>query len=192
MDGEPEGTITAFLVAMDHGHKGARERLWSAVYDELRTVAGAMMAREPAGHALQPTALVHEAYMRLCGGEKLRRQGRAYFFAAAAQAMRRILIDHARKGARKGTPRGREGHPLDDLTVPAPSSTAEGLLALDQALNALAEHDQRVCDVIMLRFFAGLTFDAVAKLLDLSARTVKRDWVYGRTWLYRRISTGPA
>ncbi|MBT8484745.1 MAG: sigma-70 family RNA polymerase sigma factor [Phycisphaerales bacterium] len=181
-----ETSVTSFLVAMDAGDPAARERLWAAVYDELHGMASEMMRREPAGHTLQPTALIHEAYARLLGGEKLQQRSRAYFFGAAAQAMRRILIEHARKHApRKSASVG--GFPLESLTASTFSHTREGVEALDQALDALSEHDRQVFDVIMLRFFTGLTVDQTSDVLGISPRTVKRNWVYGRTWLYQRV-----
>lgn len=196
MSGETGGTITSFLLAVGQGDERARQKLWATVYDELHEMAAGLMAREPAGHTLQPTALVHEAYARLLGGEQLAGQQRAYFFAAAAQAMRRILIEHARRNVAKRqratvpgpAPSNATPSPLESLPAPSAGLTAERLLCLDEALDALADQDRGVFDVIMLRFFAGLTIENTAETLNISARTVRRYWTYGRTWLYRRIS----
>ena len=185
MTGQPDGAVTLFLKAIGRGDTEARQELWSAVYGELHEIAAALMAREQVGHTLQPTALVHEAYARLVGGAPLRRESRGYFFRAAAQAMRRILIEHARRRKR---PHLGVADDLERLVAPTEKPAAEALEALDEALDALAEHDRCVGDVVMLRFFAGLTVEQTADLLSISPRTVKRCWTYGRTWLYRRLA----
>jgi len=186
-----EGAVTAYLAAMSRGDQNARSQLWDAVYDELRGIAARMMRGESASHTLQPTALVNEAYMRLVGGERLGPKNRAYFFSAAAQAMRRILIEHAR---RMPQPKGRGGATADapfdlsGLTVGTYDASSEDLRKVDKALEALAEHDQRVSEVVMLRFFCGLTVEQTAETLDISPRTVKRCWTFGRSWLFRRLT----
>lgn len=150
-------------------------------------MADRMLAREPAGHILQPTALVNEAFVRLEGAERLGRRGRAYFFGAAAQAMRRILVEHARKlTAGRGRP---PRVPLSPEGLPDSTDgfTSENLLALDEALEGLSRHDEQSHEVVMLKFFAGLTVADIAELLDVSSRTVNRFWTYGRTWLYARL-----
>lgn len=196
-----DGTITRLLASVGGNDAQARDALWSAVYKELHEMAAGMMALERAGHTLQPTALVSEAYMRLLGGEKVAHKNRAYFFAAAAEAMRRILIEHARKRASKHkttnpdvnsstrTPRagGATDVLLQDLTTHSGGLSADSLLELNEALDALAKHNRQVFDMIMLRFFAGLTIEAAAMSLGISPRTARRYWTYGRTWLYRRI-----
>jgi len=186
-----EEAVTAYLEAIGRGDEQAKARLWSMVYEELRGIAGAMMRRESAGHTLQPTALVNEAYLRLLGGAELGQQNRAYFFSAAAQAMRRILIEHGRR-SRQAKGRGGEGDVLgqltDGLTRHGGAASPEDLRALDESLDALAEHDRRVFDVLMLRFFGGLTIEQTADALEISPRTVKRCWTYGRAWLYRRLA----
>lgn len=191
-----DGKITRLLTSVGNGDEQAREALWSAVYEELHEMAAGLMARERAGHTLQPTALVHEAYARLLGGQKLGQQDRAYFFAAAAQAMRRILIEHARRHTAKreraspvaASARAPKGDVLESLTVPSAGLSADSLLALNDALDALVEHNRQVFDVIMFRFFAGMTIEAAAESLGISPRTARRYWTYGRTWLYRRVT----
>ena len=182
--------ITLLLGAAVQGDEQSRDKLWSAVYQELRGMAGGMMAREQAGHTLQPTALVHEAYIRLLGGQKLARANRPYFFRAAAQAMRRILIEHARKLSFKKERDAGTLSFLQGLTGGSFESSADGLNALERALDDLAKDDTRVHDVVMLRFFAGLTVEETADALEVSPRTVKRNWTWGRAWLYRRIAEG--
>ena len=173
------GTITRLLGALHEGHAGARAGLWNAVYGELRETAAALMARESPGHTLQPTALVNECYARIEGGERLAVQSRSYFFASAAQAMRRILIERAR---RKRLPRA--GNARD---ASAPVHTTGGIEDLKTSLAALSEHDQRVHDVVVLRSLAGRSVEETAEALGISPRTVKRCWRYGRAWLFDHL-----
>jgi RNA polymerase sigma factor (TIGR02999 family) len=149
-------------------------------------MAGARMARERPGHTLQATALVNEAYLRLAPGEK-QWENRAHFFGAAAHAMRRILVDHARR--HQASKRGGEARRVtfDDLAVAAGEPGLD-LLALDQALDALAEEEPRLAEVVHLRYFAGLGITETAALLDTSPATVKRDWTFARAWLLERMS----
>jgi len=195
-----DAELTAYLESMVQGSDEARGLVWARVYDELREMAGRLMAGERADHTLQPTALVHEAYARLLGGAAIGKADRAYFFAAAAQAMRRILIEHARArlgggGAAaeseeddaRGRVRGCDPRLLEAFAVAGEPLTVQGIEALDAAIDALGAHDARTRDVIMLRFFAGLSVEQTAEVLEISPRTVKRCWAYGRTWLYRRI-----
>jgi RNA polymerase sigma factor (TIGR02999 family) len=183
--------MTLLLDAASRGEPGATDRLFPVVYDELRRMAGGLMSRERADHTLQPTALVHEAYMRLLGGAaEPTWQNRAHFFGAAALAMRRILIDRARhvKATRVPTQGSADG-----FSIAAPPDTFQGqqtadqLLALEDALVELAAKDKRQHDVVMLRYFAGLTIEQTASALDLSASTVKNEWTYARAWLLRKI-----
>jgi RNA polymerase sigma factor (TIGR02999 family) len=164
--------------------------LLELVYDELRKLAAVKMGREPPGQTLQATALVHEAWLRL-GGERQRAwQNRAQFFAAAAEAMRRILIDRARR--RKAQRRGGELEkiPLDDLEIAAGMDDDE-LLAMHEALERLARHDPAKAKLVELKFFVGLTLEEAAEVLELSVPTAKRQWAYARAWLYREV-TGAA
>jgi RNA polymerase sigma factor (TIGR02999 family) len=181
--------VTRLLEAAQLGDARAAEELLPLVYGELRQLAHAKMARENPGHTLQATALVHEAWMRL-GDQPF--QNRAHFFSAAAEAMRRILIDRARRklAARYGA--GAEHVDADDIEIAAPSGREDELIAVHEALNALAAHDARKAELVKLRYFAGLTIEEAAEVLGISAPTAKRDWTYARTWLFREMSGPPA
>jgi RNA polymerase sigma factor (TIGR02999 family) len=182
--------VTRILSALAQGDPSAPEQLLPLVYDELRQLAAARMAAEPPGQTLQPTALVHEAYLRLVGdGEEPSWDSRGHFFAAAAEAMRRILIDNARrKGSRKrGGDRERADLDIDDLAAP---ELREDLLALDEALNQLAAADPEAARLVQLRYFAGLTLAEAAQVLGISARTADRLWAYARAWLHQALEGG--
>lgn len=182
--------VTQILAAIDKGDAGASEALLPLVYDELRKLAAQRMANEATGQTLQATALVHEAYLRLVGSHDSRAaawDGRGHFFSAAAEAMRRILIDRARaKGALK-----RGGHPrrlrLDRDPLGGEEASAE-LLDLDDALTKLAAEDATKAELVKLRFFAGLTLEEAAGMLDISPATADRAWSYARAWLYNEMS----
>jgi RNA polymerase sigma factor (TIGR02999 family) len=179
--------ITRLLNAWQEGDTGARDQLFVVVYEELRRRAAGQLRRERPGHTLRPTALVHEAYLRLLGQERVRWQNRAQFFAIASEMMRRVLVDHARdKKARK-----REGAAVrvvleEDVAAVQPRSV--DLLALDDALNQLAALNARQSRIVEMRFFGGLSHPEIAELLDVSQRTVDREWHFARTWLYRRMA----
>ena len=179
--------VTELLGAIERGDPDAAGRLWPLVYDELRRVAGAQLAREKAGHTLDATALVHEAYVRLTADADQGFANRRHFFATAAQAMRRILVENARAKGRAKRGRGlRREHPdLDGLTAAAP---AEDLLALHDALEQLAAHDPVKARLVELRFFAGLTLGQAAECLDISPSTADRSWRYARAWLYAAMA----
>lgn len=178
--------VTQILLELRHGEETATERLLAAVYDELKKLAQAKMRAERSDHTLQPTALVHEAYMRLMGGSG-DWDNRAHFFAAAAEAMRRILVDHARgRGAQK---RGAGRHRVDlDALQPADGDSQE-MLAVDEALGRLEQVDRQKAEVVKLRFFAGLTIEETAAVLGVSVRTINRIWNYSKAWLYREIQS---
>jgi RNA polymerase sigma factor (TIGR02999 family) len=182
--------VTQLLDAAAAGDPRAAAELLPVVYDELRRLAAARLAAEPAGHTLVPTALVHEAYLRLVGGDPHRQwDGRGHFFAAAAEAMRRILIDHARgkKTAKRGGDHRRAD--LDPDRFPTPSDDAGlDLLALDEALSRLEAKDRRKAELVKLRYFAGLTVEQAAGVLGVSVSTADNDWVYARCWL--RLALG--
>jgi len=179
--------VTQLLNAMDRGDPHAAGQLLPLVYDELRSLAAARLAAEPTGLTLQPTALVHEAYLRLVGtGDGDRWDHRGHFFAAAAEAMRRILIDQARRKATTkhgGTMQRQELDP-DAAAAPQPR---EDLLALDEALDKLAVEDALKADLVKLRYFVGLSLAEAAAALGLSERTAGRHWTYARAWLRREI-----
>ncbi len=167
------------------------QELAQALYDELRRLAAQLLAREKPGHTLQPTALVHEAYLRLAAGREQRWDSRGHFFAAAAEAMRRILVESARRKKRLRHGGGRERDRLDDalLAVQPPS---DDVLALDEALEQLAREDAQAAGLVKLISFAGLTTEEAAEALGISVRTAYRDWAYARAWLYRRLTAGSA
>jgi RNA polymerase sigma factor (TIGR02999 family) len=183
--------VTGLLQAWGRGDLEARENLMPLVYKELRRCAAAYLRRERADHTLQPTALVHEAYMRLVGQERVVWQSRAHFYGVAAQMMRRVLVDHARAHHRgKRFDRGLKVT-LDER-IAAPASPEWDLLLLDQALDELAAIDARQGKIVELRYFGGLSETEVAEVLTISRSTVTREWLIARGWLYRRVTTGQA
>jgi RNA polymerase sigma factor (TIGR02999 family) len=181
--------MSELLAAAERGDPGAGERLLPLVYEQLKAMAAKALAAESPGQTLSPTALVHEAYLRLTVGDGQEAwAGRRHFLAAAAQAMRRILIESARKKAGR---RGKVGSAvdLDSGLIPAPDRPEE-LLALDEALSDLATHDPLAAKLVELRFFAGLTQQEAAVALQLSLRTAERTWTLAKTWLFQRIQGG--
>jgi RNA polymerase sigma factor (TIGR02999 family) len=184
---ESPGDITLLLTELQAGNRAAESKLVPLVYDELRRLARRYMRGERAEHTLQPTALVHEAYLRLIGQRDVEWQNRAHFFGVAAQLMRRILVDHAR--ARKAEKRGGSAPKVSlDETLVFTEAKGADLLALDEALTRLTERDPRQGRIVELRFFGGLTEDEAAEVLGVSTRTVKRDWNVARAWLYKELS----
>ncbi len=174
--------------AIEEGDLRAPEELLPLVYDELRRLAAARLAREAPGQTLAPTALVHEAYLRLVGGGRGDLwDGRGHFFAAAAEAMRRILIDRARdrKRLKRGGGRRREGLDLGSLV--GDDARPEDLLDLDDALGRLARLDPQGADLVKLRLFAGLSLEEAAGALGVASRTAERDWAFARAWLFREL-----
>jgi RNA polymerase sigma factor (TIGR02999 family) len=193
MSGQPteEGeAITRALVAMRQGAAGAMEQLMPLVYEQLRCIAHRQLGAEPTGHTLSTTALVHEAYLKLVDQTRVQWHDRAHFFALASGAMRRILVDYARRhrAARRGG--GEHGAlkpvSLDDVDIPV-AERADALVALDDALERLATFDARLARVVECRFFAGLTEAETAAALAVSQRTVAREWVIARGWLYQEL-----
>ncbi len=181
--------LTQILNRADGGRASAE--LLPLVYEELRKLARARMAGESPGHTLQATALVHEAYLKL-GGDKARPwANRAQYFAAAAEAMRRILIDHARKRRAVRHGGGLEAVPLEEISIAAPGDDEE-LLAVHDALEKLTAHDVTKAELVKLKYFAGLTTDEAAAVLGLSGPTAKRHWAYARAWLFREINKARA
>ena len=181
--------VTRILEAIQQGEPNSADALLPLVYDELRRLAAHKMASERPGQTLQATALVHEAWLRVQEEAEQRWDNSRHFFAAAAEAMRRILIENARRkqAARHGGGLRRTALAPDDLPVVGGAPDDE-LLAVDEALDALAAHDARKAELVKLRYFAGLTIEETATALDLSERTAKRDWAYARAWLYREIA----
>jgi RNA polymerase sigma factor (TIGR02999 family) len=178
--------VTRILSAMERGETHAAEELLPLVYDELRRLAQWEMSREMPGQTLQATALVHEAWLRLVGSGDSSWENRRHFFGSAAEAMRRILIDIARRKQAVRHGGGLHRTELDDLRLVA-GAPDEELLSVHEALDALAAHDARKAELVKLRYFTGLTLEEAATVLGLSERTAKRDWAYARAWLYREI-----
>jgi RNA polymerase sigma factor (TIGR02999 family) len=175
--------LTQMLHAVEAGDPRAAADLLPAVYAELRRLAASRMAHEPRGHTLQPTALVHEAWLRLGGDEQPHWETRAHFFAAAAEAMRRILVERARRrlAAKRGG--GCELLDVDALELPAPVADDEGLLRVNEALERLALLDPRKAELVKLRYFVGLNFEETAAALGIAVPTAKQWWAYARAWL---------
>jgi len=177
----PNPELTRLLLALKEGREESVDNLIDTVYPELRRLAGSMMRRERSDHTLQPTALVHEAFVRLLDGEG-NWENRAHFFGAAATAMRRILVEHARGKAAKRRGGRSVAVTLDEAMVQKAAEQLD-LLIVDDAMTALAAVDPRLARVVELRYFAGCSLEEVGRILGLSLATVKRDWSYARTWL---------
>ena len=183
--------VTEIIRAIEAGDPLAAEKLLPLVYDELRKLAAAKLSHEPAGQTLQATALVHEAYLRLVGNETSPGwDSRGHFFAAAAEAMRRILVDAARRKKRlkRGGDQVRQN--LDEAEIAAPE-IREDLLALDEALDKLASVDRSAAELVQLRYFAGLTLADAAQVMNISTRTADRLWAYARAWLHQELQGSP-
>jgi RNA polymerase sigma factor (TIGR02999 family) len=179
--------VTRILKAVEQGDPQAAEQLLPLVYDELRRLAVQRLAQEKPGQTLQATALVHEAYLRLVDVEQAQHwNSRGHFFAAAAEAMRRILIERARRKRRIRHGGDRQRIDLDSLEL-VDEGTSESLLALDEALERLAGEERVAAEVVKLRYFAGLTTEQAAEALGISVRTADRHWVYAKAWLYQRL-----
>lgn len=184
---QPAGEITRLLIAWRDGSPGAHGELFPLVYDELRNLARGQLHRRPAGETLRPTALVHEAYLKLVDQTRVRVNDREHFFALAAKAMRQILVDHARRRSAQKRGGGAVRTTLNENETPVELKSAE-MLALDDALSRLESLEPRLAQVVELRFFGGLTVEEVGGALDLSSRTVKRDWRKARAFLYTAIA----
>ena len=179
--------ITELLQAGSGGDPEAMDALLPLVYDDLRQLAHRRLLFERRDHTLGTTALVHEAYVKLVDQTRVNWRGRSHFFGVATEAMRRVLVDHARKFLAQKRGGGLERVPLDEDKL-AERVRAQELLALDEALRKLEQIDERQCKVVMYRFFGGLTEEEVAELLGVTSRTVRRDWVKARGWLYRELA----
>jgi RNA polymerase sigma factor (TIGR02999 family) len=191
MDHPIQTGVTRLLESIAEGDSRASADLLPLVYDTLRVLARSQLAHEPAGQTLQPTALVHEAYLKLIGGGDIGWQGRRHFFGAAARAMRQILVDRARRHAAEKHGGGRRAEPLREETLVSEPPPVD-LLALDEALERLAARDPRWGEIVELRYFAGLSLEETAAALGVSLTTVKDEWSYARAWLHREISRGGA
>ncbi len=178
--------ITQVLQAIGQGDGRASEELLPLVYDELRRLAAARMAQEAAGQTLQPTALVHEAWLRLVGDDERTWQNRAHFFGAAAEAMRRILIENARRKSRLKRGGGQVRLDVDQLELAA-TTPDDKVLLIDEALERLQAQDPEKARVVVLKFFGGLTNQEVAESLGVTERTIERHWAYAKAWLFQSI-----
>ena|ERR1044071_780418 len=178
--------VTRILERVQKGDGKAADELLPLVYEELRRVAAHKMSLQPPGHTLQATALVHEAYIRLVGNEEKRWESRKHFFSAAAEAMRHILIDRARRRLRARHGENPEKMPMDDVEIIAPAKE-EVVLQLNEALEDLAKISGEQAEIVKLRFFAGFTEPEIAQLLNISERSVQRQWSYAKAWLFERI-----
>jgi RNA polymerase sigma factor (TIGR02999 family) len=176
--------ITQLLEAANGGDRQAASQLLPLVYEELRLLAAARLHEEKPGQTLQATALVHEAYIRLVGDQEF--EGRGHFFAAAAEAMRRILVDHARKKATEKHGKSMQRIPFDEA-LKQPEQYPQALIDLDEALQKLQEHEPDAARLIQMRYFAGFTHQEAADLLGISRRAADRLWLVGRTWLYQQL-----
>jgi RNA polymerase sigma factor (TIGR02999 family) len=189
MSNKPRSTvqITQLLLAWSGGRREALDDLLPLVYDELRRLASRYLRHEPIDHTLQPTALVHEAYMRLIDQRKVQWRNRAHFYGVAAQIMRRILVDHARTHRAEKRGAGWKRVPLIENELPA-GSEAVDVLALDEALDRLAAFDPQQGRIVELRYFGGLTIDEVAEVVGVSAATVVREWTVAKAWLRSELT----
>ena len=187
MTGSDERNVTRLLAEWRKGDEAALADLIPIVYEELRRVASARLLNEDSGHTLQTTALVHEAYLRLVGLDRMALNNRTHFFAMAARLMREILVDHARRRNALKRGGGVTMQGLDELAAHVENSVVD-LLALDQALTGLAALDPRLCRVVELRYFAGLSIAETAVALDVSSATVERDWTVAKAWLLHHLS----
>ncbi len=184
--GAADSQFTRVLERVRCGELSAAGELLPLVYDELRRLAAAKMARERPDQTLQPTALVHEAWLRLVGNEKQEWNGRAHFFGAAAEAMRRILIENARRKAAARHGGGQARLDINQIEI-ASAAPDDELLAVSDALEKLTEHDSQMAELVKLRYFVGLTTEDAAEVLGISGRTAERWWSYSRAWLYQEF-----
>ena len=188
MSQEDSNQITQMLIELTDGKPDVVDRIYPYIYDELRRLAGSYLRRERSDHTLQPTALVHEAYIKLIDQTRVKWQNRAHFFGIAAQVMRRILMDHARK--HKADKRGGEFEKLpieEEILVVSHDKSAE-LVALDDALQALADIDPQKAKIVELRYFGGLSIEETAEVMGVSVPTINRQWRMAKAWLYGQIA----
>jgi RNA polymerase sigma factor (TIGR02999 family) len=187
-DPSPVHDVTGLLLSWRQGDAAALHRLVPLVYEELRRVARARLRREPPGHVLEATALVHEVFLRLVDVDRMTVTSRTHFFAISARLMRQILVDHARRRRADKRGGGATVIGLDEVTPVAAQTSGVDVLALDEALDALSSFDARQCRVVELRFFAGLNIPETADALGVSTTTVEREWAMAKAWLHQRLS----
>jgi len=181
--------VTRILNAIERGDAKAADELLPTVYEELRVLAAQKLSHEPPGQTLQATALVHEAYLRLVGNEPQSWENRGHFFAAAAEAMRRILVESARRKGRLKRGAGRRRIDLEAVLL-AIDTPADDLLALEEAFTRLVEEDPEAAEVVKLSYFGGLTLEETAEVIGISRRTAQRYWTFARAWLYEEMTRG--
>ncbi len=179
--------VTRLLVELTDGNRAVLDELLPLIYDELRRLASGYLRRERSDHTLQATALVHEAYMRMVDQSRVRWQNRAHFFGVAAQMMRRILVDHARRHAAEKRGSGGEKVMLDAISELSVAPDKD-MVALDDALTRLAEFDPQQARVVEMKYFGGLTVEEIAEVINVSPATVKREWATAKAWLYRELT----
>lgn len=189
MNNETSSEITGMLIELTEGNQEVVDRILPYIYDELRRLAGSYLRRERPDHTLQPTALVHEAYMKLIDQKKVRWQNRAHFFGIAAQVMRRLLMDHARKHLANKRGGDAEILPLEEEILVVSHDKSAELLALDDALERLSEMDPQKARVVELRYFGGLSIEETAEVIGVSVPTVNRHWKMAKAWLYSELSS---
>lgn len=187
MRGEHTHDVTEILQNWREGDKGAAEKLFPLVYDELKRQAGNYLRRERVDHTLQPTALVHEAYLRMIDQTVLSAENRSHFFGIASRVMRQILVDHARQHNAEKRGGAAQRFSIEDIDV-LPEQSAADLLELDEALQKLEAIDERKCRVVDMRFFGGLKESEIAEILGVTEKTVRRDWQFAKLWLFRELS----
>lgn len=188
MDTKSQGSVTLLLRQLQRGDQDARSELLDVVYVRLKRMASGYMRNERVDHTLQTTGLVHEAYLRLVEQENLTWQNREHFFGIAGRSMRRILIDYARNRLAQKRGGGVQMLPLDEELVYSKGRAAQ-LVALDDVLDALEQHDEKLAHLVHLKFFVGLTNDEIAEVTDMSERTVKRRWTFGKAWLQNQLDS---
>jgi RNA polymerase sigma factor (TIGR02999 family) len=188
----PSGDVTRLLERLSRGEAGAADELLSLIYGELHDLASGFMAGQRPGDTLQPTALVHEAYLRLLPGDRPHWRDREHFLALAAKAMRSVLVDHARRRGAQKRGDGATRLPVEDALLLAFEERAIDLLALEEALERLSARSERAARVVELRFFGGLDAEEIARSLGVTPRTVERDWQAARTWLHQELSNDGA
>jgi RNA polymerase sigma factor (TIGR02999 family) len=191
LSGERTNQVTQILHDWSGGDREAPERLMPLVYDEMRRIARSFISRERQGHTLQPTALVNEAYLRLVDQNSVTWQSRAHFYSVAASMMRRVLIDHARAYATEKRGGGAVRLSIEDVQIPV-EERAANFVAMDEALEKLAQFNERGRRIVEMRFYAGMSDTEIAEVLGVSTRTVLRDWKAARVWLFRELSENPS
>lgn len=182
--------ITQMLIELTGGNKDVVNQILPHIYDELRRLAGNYLRRERSDHTLQPTALVHEAYMKLIDQKKVKWQNRAHFFGIAAQVMRRILMDHARKHSAEKRGGEAEKLPIEEEILVVSHGRSAELLALDEALEKLAQFDETKAKIVELRYFGGLSIEETAEVMGVSVPTINRHWRMAKAWLHAEVSGG--